>query len=314
MHRTNPGDIGAHTPQARIFVLARTLQLVTETPAQRLAVLKQLGTFRFRKSDPPEARKEKLNAALAESADVRGQSALLAEIWSPHQKGLLECTINKPSEVGRAIARRLKIKGAKPLTVLAHRFEGVAGEKLEGVQRSSVVAYLRKGAIHLVGHVGEYLRSWQTEGEQADDPELTPLHVLLLHELIEAILQETTEIDGLAAHVVATTFERSLVGGTLPAAVESFLVDWESQFVAVEEAGAPTEEPSAGENEDGEGVDEPVWGEFMVSHDDLRPEAFVVRTVADQKQILREMFGDEEEDGEEEEGEEMAVLTATGGL
>jgi hypothetical protein len=41
----------------------------------------------------------------------------------------------------------------------------------------------------------------------------------------------------------------------------------------------------------GAATDDDQWMDCTISHDDLRPEAFELRTHAEQREIMREMFG-----------------------
>ena len=53
------------------------------------------------------------------------------------------------------------------------------------------------------------------------------LDTLLLHELVELILDETTpDLSSLNSHIVATTFERYLKGTMLKVGVEDFFLEW----------------------------------------------------------------------------------------
>jgi hypothetical protein len=58
----------------------------------------------------------------------------------------------------------------------------------------------------------------------------------------------------------------------------------------------PVPSPTETETPDGDS-----WMECIISHDELRPEAFVQRTFAEQRAILREMFGDDWTDEDEAE-------------
>ena len=292
----------------RIHELFRLVDF-TETPAQRVQVLKQLGVFRFRKVDDAEARKEKLSAALTalEKGEADGAEKIW-HIWRPQAKSLLDSIINRPSDVGRIIVRRIEGRDDRSLNVLVHRFSGIEADKLEPFIRSRAVAYQRDDSIHLLGEIGEYLMNSGGMAGDSDDS-LTQLHILLLHELVEGVLRESTELDTVAAHIVAATCERCLADKTLPVAVESFFTEWESQpddgdlLLAEVESGGET-----GVDEDDDDGCGQLWADCIVAHDDLSQEAFEERTTADQKQLLREMFG--EDWTEEDENCDLEHATA----
>lgn len=52
--------------------------------------------------------------------------------------------------------------------------------------------------------------------------------------------------------------------------------------------------------------DSDSWMECIISHDDLRPEAFVQHTFAEQQAILKEMFGD---DWTDEDAADLEVVS-----
>lgn len=95
---------------------------------------------------------------------------------------------------------------------------------------SRSVAYEREGAIHLLGSLHEYMDEWQAvDGEEQGRAKkgFTIFETLILHELVEVILEETSpDLDRLSAHVIASTFERSIHGNAVTQAVEEFCVQW----------------------------------------------------------------------------------------
>ena len=305
----NAFGLAADSTELRMSQFASVLVESTETRAQQVQVLKQLGAFRFRKADSAEDRKQKLSSALEDLASGDpGCAEKLWQVWRPEQKSCLDSTISRPADLGRIIARRLKVGPDGSFKVVAHRFESVDPETLQPFIDSQAVAYHEAGerAIYLVGGVGEYLGGGATEetGE-----EFTHLHILLLHELVEEILEETVP-DSLAAHVVATTVARCLAGTGLQAAVESYClelkrlaVDGDLMAIEAELEG----EPGVNESDDEVGQ---FWADCIVTHDELRSEAFEERSIDEQNSILRAMFGDDwsEEDEVAVEDTEFASV------
>lgn len=264
---------------------------------ERVELLKQLGTFIFRRTDSAATRQKLLRAAVADSGDNDPvvQAKNLMAIWRPTPKSFLDALLQRPAEAARALSRRLSAKGQDALSIVHHDFETLASEERDAFVRSGVVAYLKDGTIHLLGGVGQYLGA--IDGGQTGHG-LSCLQVLLMHEIVEALLLDSTELDAMAAHIVATTFERCLGGSALPMAVESFFVEWESNHLCGQ----------APEDEDVDPIE--AWQDCMVDHDELRPEAFVQHSTSEQRQILKEMFGDE---WTEEDEAEMVPLSVAAG-
>lgn len=290
--------LAADSVEARRGQFLGALLDLAASPAQRVQVLKQLGPFRFAKAESPEARKIRLAAALREvshETSLAEQAGKLADLWRPAPQSFLAALLDHPSEVGRLLARRLGGRDGAPIAIVHDALDGLDGEGRRAFVRAGAVAFQRGGAIHLLGGIAQYLRSCA----QARAAALPPLHLLLLHEVVEGLLQETTPLDGLAAHVVSTTLERCLGGRCLPLAVEAFLVEWESRAAPAQVVAPPAPDEAA-----------LSWEDCLITHDQLRPEAFVQRTLAEQRQILREMFGDDWNDEDEAALEGMGRAAA----
>jgi len=303
----NAYPLVADSADLRMSQFASALMESTETQAQQVQVLTQLGAFRFRKADSAEDRKQKLSSALNDLASGEpGCAEKLWQVWRPEPKSYLDSLISRPSDLGRIVARRMRLGRDNSLKVVAHRFASVDAGTLQPFIDSQAVAYHEAGerTIYLVGGVGEHLGGGSTEetGE-----EFTHLHILLLHELVEEILEETVP-DSLAAHVVATSVARCLGGTGLQAAVESYrlelkklAVDGDLMAIEAELEG----EPGVNESDDEVGQ---FWADCIVTHDELRSEAFEQRSTDEQNLILRAMFGDDwnEEDEAAVEDTELA--------
>lgn len=228
-------------------------------------------------------------------------------MWRPEQKPCLDSLISRPSDLGRIVARRMKLGRDNSLKVAAHRFASVDAETLQPFIDSQAVAYHEAGerTIYLVGGVGEYLGGGATE----DSEEFTHLHILLLHELVEDILEETGS-DSLAAHVVATSVAHCLGGTGLQAAVESYCLELKKLAVDGDLMAIEAElEGELGVNESDDDVGQ-FWADCIVTHDELRSEAFEQRSTDEQNLILRAMFGDDwnEEDESAVEDAELASV------
>jgi hypothetical protein len=257
--------------------------------------LGQLGDFRFRRSETAEARRDKLMAAVgnATESEMPRRANALANIWRPKQRSFLDALIHRPMEAPRSLLRR-----AMP-SVIGHPLRGLGDEGRQAFARAGVVSWRQEGAVHLAGGVGDYLRA---SGTAVGD--LTPLHLLLLQEEIIDSLRPSTGLDALARYVVADSFMRCLSKVSLSLAVETFFVDWESRHEPT--TTGPESVAKAPEKAEAEPTDEEQWTDCIISHEDLRPEAFVQRTHAERREILRDMFGEDWSEEDEAALEEAA--------
>ena len=220
--------------------------------------LKQLGAFRFRKADSAEDKKQKLSSALNDLTEADAESncaGKLWQVWRPQQKSLLDSIISRPSDAGRTIVRWMKSANGNRFEVVAHCFEGANAETLQPFIDSRTAAYLQGHTIFLLGSVGEHLDSGACSDES---DEFNQLHVLLLHELVEGILQETA-LDAVAAHVVATTLVRCVGDAGLQAGVESYCLDLErrtadGELMAIDADLEARAEIGTGESDDDVGT------------------------------------------------------------
>jgi hypothetical protein len=304
----------APNPEKRLYQLLIALARFCETPVDRLAVLKHTGSFHFRRGESAQARKTKLQAVVADPADEADEVACtqqvrrLMEIWSPRPDSLLDSIINRPVEVGRTMAKRLDPGHQTRLSIFTRAIEKADHSVQYPLLESRSVAYEREGAIHLLGGLHEYMDEWQADGGEEEGRAkkgFTIFETLILHEVVEVILEETSpDLDRLSAHVIASTFERSIHGNAVTQAVEEFCVQWaetlqpavapvgEVELQAELDAQILTrsgDDAAAGE----EGDEIPTWTEYLVTHEELRPEAYEMRTNAEQREILREMFGED---------------------
>ena len=201
----------------------------------RVQLLQRLGSFKFRKADGPEEMRAKISAVFAQPQDDEGFSAQLSTqarrlgaIWSPKPDTLLDYIVRHLAQVGRVLSDRLNPAHEKPLRLIGHPFTEVRSTLLQPVVDSKVVAYERDAEIHLVTPVQLMLEKWDEDAMATGSGEqFNLLDALLLHELVELVLDETEpDLSSLDSHIVASTFERYLKGQMLQVAVEDFFLDW----------------------------------------------------------------------------------------
>jgi hypothetical protein len=288
-----------------------------ETPKDRLAVLKNTGTFHFRRGLSAEVRKAMLLAAVADPGDEMDEVACtkrargLADIWSPSSDSLLDSIINRPVEAGRTLAKLLDPGHTGRLGILIQSVDKADHSVQNPLVETNTVAYERAGAIHLLNGVQEHLDEWQA-GKSVEDggranKTFSIFETLILHEVVEVVLDETTDLDRLSAHVVAATFERSIHGVSVSQAVAEYCTQWAAalqpavvEFVEEAELGGVTDKvKDRADDVDGDSAEEPTWTEYLITHEELRPEAYQMRTHEEQQQILLEMFGEEVAIGED---------------
>lgn len=284
----------ADTAAARQQQFLFSLLGLTSDIRERVNLLKQLGRFVFRRSETKQDRQRRLKIAIADPGDqdAIAQVKELMAIWRPEPKSFLDALLQRPADAARMLTRRLTTEGVAALQVINHDLPTLSADEKHLFVRAGAVAYQQQGSIHLLGGIGDFLRP--IDGGQTGHG-LCALQLLLAHGLAQALLLDTTELDAVAANVVASTFEHCLGGNALLMAVESFFVDWESRHMQTPLDPADDEEPIE------------AWQECLVEHDELRPEAFVQRSTQEQQEILKEMFGDEWTDDDDAE---MANTTA----
>lgn len=266
------------TPVARHSALLNVLYDAVDGVAARVRMLGQLGEFHFRRSETPDARRAQLTAIL-EPTPSDEQAAGLMKIWRPHTSSLLDTLLRRPAEAARLLSR-----GSTP-RIVSHPLPSLGAESRQVFIKEGLVAWRTDDALHLAADVATFLRA-------CGDPRMSALHLLLLHNRAMTHL-DGEQVDSNARDLVAAVFCRCLSPDALPLAIESFFVEWESQ-----QASAQPEAPSAAPaTEATEGED--AWMDCVIQHEDLRPEAFVERTVEEQRKILREMFGDDWSDEDE---------------
>ena len=164
----------APTAEKRLHQLLVALARFCETPKDRLAVLKNTGTFHFRRGLSAEVRKAMLLAAVADPGDEMDEVACtkrargLADIWRPASDSLLDSIINRPVEAGRTLAKRLDPGHTTRLSIFARTVAKADPSVQYPLVETNTVAYERAGAIHLLNGVQEHLDEWQA-GKSVED-------------------------------------------------------------------------------------------------------------------------------------------------
>ena len=200
----------------------------------RVQILQQAGSFKFRQVDTSDDKKDKISAVFAdpEEEDLKAghsaQARRLSGIWTPQDGSLLNAVILQPAQVGRILSDRLNPTSDTPFKLIGHSFEDVHSATLKPLSETKTVAYERGSEIHLITDVAPILANWDADSPVAGGCEkVTLLEALLLHELVELVLDESQpELDPLLSHIIASTFERYLKSTALSVAVEDFFLTW----------------------------------------------------------------------------------------
>lgn len=215
--------------------LGTLLDLTPANMRTRVQFLQLFGSFKFRTNATPEDKKELIGGVFAaeekEKEDARDllyrQAHRLSLIWSPKPETLLSYIVGHPALAGRVLADRLNPTNTQPLRLIAHPYAEVRSNLLHPIIEARSVAYERIGEIHFVSGVRKVLEMWDEDAGGAGCAQISLFEALLLHEVVEAILDETLpELEPLPAHIIATTFERYLKGRMLSVAVEDFFLSW----------------------------------------------------------------------------------------
>jgi hypothetical protein len=232
--KRNPSDFRPWSPEDGLETFLKTL--FDQSPAEirtRVRILQQLGDFHFRVNDGPQEKKAKIEAVFAEAAtdDPRnafaGQAHRLKAIWTPKEETLLASIIEKPALVGRSLSDRLNPTHGAPLRWIGHPFATTRSTQLHPLAQAKVVAFEAEAEIHLISAIEPVLARWDEDESGTGVSQITLLDTLLLHELVEVVLNEDEpNLQPLAAHIVASTFERYLKGELLQVAAEDYFLSW----------------------------------------------------------------------------------------
>lgn len=233
--KRNPSDFRTWTPEDGNETFLKVIfDFTSPDLRERVQILQQLGTFKFRSMDGPDEKKTKIAAIFAEpdtkdyATNLGNQARRLGAIWTPKEESLLYFIINQPAQVGRMLAERLSPTNTTPFKLVGHPFADIHTKILKPLTETKTVAYSRDSEIHLVMDVRTVLEAWDQDSEVTGGCEqFNLLETLLLHEIVELVLIETDpEIPPLYAHIIACTFERYLKDTLLSVAVEDFFLSW----------------------------------------------------------------------------------------
>ena len=234
--KRNPDEFRAWTEEDGHITFYDTLLDLTPNEIRlRVNILQQLGTFKFRSGLNGDTKKQLISEIFApqeedEDPNIFGviRARKLFQIWTPPDDSLLKGVISQPAQVGRFLSDRLSPSNRKAFRLVGHPLHEVRSTDLQVVRTSKTVAFERNSEIHLIIAVKKVLEQWDADAITAGGvAKVNLLETLLLHELIELTLDEgNPEMDALASHIVATTFERYLKGTTLTVAAEDFFLEW----------------------------------------------------------------------------------------
>ena len=179
-------------------------------------------------------KKTKISAIFADPEEENYKVGLanlarkLAAIWAPAEGSMLHSIIAQPTQVGRALSDRLNPTNQTPLKLVGHPFKDVHSTILKPLATAKTVAYEKDCEIHLVTDVSATLANWDQDAMVVGGcKQITLLETLLLHELMELVLEEgQPDIDPLIAHIIASTFELYLKSNILSVALEDFFLNW----------------------------------------------------------------------------------------
>ena len=220
------------TPERGFYELYYALHNLTSSLNERLHILGKIGRFRLDSSEPKEEIRAKIQAVFpskVESApeEMADLARKLQEVWEPLSYSALDFIIHHPENVGRLLADRLDPDEASPLYIIEHSFEGADGSVLQAIAQTRTVAYERPSEIHLIGPIRDFLDSWDRKPDGSESGNtVTLFETLLLHELVEVVLDETADLNPLSAHIIASMFEHCLRDEDLSLAVKAFFQDW----------------------------------------------------------------------------------------
>ena len=211
------------------------LDIAPEDTRGRVKSLQQLGSFKFRSGSTPEDMKNMISAVFAEEDERESahmfssiRSRRLSQIWAPPEDSLLDYILSRPAQTGRVLADRLNPSNTTPFRLIGHPFDGIRSTELEVIKNTGTLAFERDSEIHLIGDVRKTLENWDEDAIAIGGVEqVTLLDTLLLHELVELVIDEISpEFSPVNSHIVATTFERYLKGTMLKVGVEDFFLEW----------------------------------------------------------------------------------------
>ncbi len=234
--KRSPDEFRTWTDEDGYLIFYETLLDFAESEVKdRVQVLQTLGAFKFRASAGPDEKKSLISAIFSDADDNEDPNMVnstrarrLSQIWSPSSDSLLDYIISRPAQAGRVLSDRISPSNREPFRLIGHPFAEVRSTDLMPLKEAKIIAYERDGEIHLNTGVRTVLENWDQDTAAIGGVEqVSLLDTLLLHELIELVLDETNpEYSPLHSHIVACSFERYLKGTLLSVAVEDFFLTW----------------------------------------------------------------------------------------
>jgi|GEM_PF-368224 len=203
--------------------------------SMRFQVLLCLGSFKGSWRDNPQVFKQQIEnffAPLANAYDaltVERMAQQLSTLWAPHPDSLLDHLLHNPTLLCQILGDRLDPGEGRELKIIGHSFAEADPDALKKLILTQTVAYERRGEIHFNMAVRHTLEKWEEDPtiRQSVTQEIDLFDTLLLHELVEIALEETTDLSPLSAHIAATSFERCLKDSILAMAIDVFFLDWQ---------------------------------------------------------------------------------------
>lgn len=247
-HLQNPTLFSSWDSERNQLQFFKTLLDHAPQMAMRFQILLALGTFKQSWQDAPQLFKDQLEsffAPFSEAYDtlvVERMANQLSNLWIPHPDSLLDHLLYRPALLGQILGDRLDPNEGHALKIIGHGFVDVDPTALEQLVQTQTIAYERKGEIHFNIAVCPTLEKWEKDPtiRQSVTQEFDLLDALLLHELVEVALDESSDLVPLPAHIVATSFERCLKDSILAMAIEVFFIDWQPNAPDKEESTPQT--------------------------------------------------------------------------
>jgi two-component system, chemotaxis family, chemotaxis protein CheY len=241
-HLHTPALFGSWNTERSHMQFFKTLLDYAPHMPMRFQMLLALGTFKPSWRDDPQSFKQQIENFFAPFAG--DYDALIFEhvakqlpaLWTPHPDGLLDHLLHRPAVFGQILGDRLDPDEGHALKIIGHTFADVDPATLRKLVQTQTIAYERKGEIRFNMAVCHTLAEWEEDPTQ----EFDLLDTLLLHELVEVALDESSGLAPLPAHIVATTFERCLKDSILAMAIEVFFIDWQPKAPVKEKTIAQT--------------------------------------------------------------------------
>lgn len=246
-HLHTPALFSTWNTERSHMQLFKTLLNYAPNMPTRFQMLLALGTFKQSWRNDPQSFKQQIEKIFAPFADdydaltVEQVAKQLPTLWLPHPDSLLDHLLHNPATLGKILGDRLDPSEGHALKIIGHTFSDIDPDALRKLVQTQTIAYERKGEIRFNMAVCHTLEEWEEDPtiRQSVTQEFDLLDTLLLHELVEVALDESSGLAPLPAHIVATTFERCLKDSILSMAIEVFFIDWQPNTSVEKKSAAP---------------------------------------------------------------------------